>query len=243
MSLIGLAKKGDLPTTQFMDWETVSWIEKNRPNFQAETIAKNFLPTIKKNLNRFAPPKAWFFKKERTDTIHGLRHTTRVIANISYLVQENKITNYCLITEALVAASLHDLRRKNDQKDQGHGQRSSCWFIQNNKIVTDYFKVKLTKENVKEIAKAIELHETPYQSMNQENYRRNNKRIVDLLKSADALDRYRLPKLEWWINDQYLNLVPSNSSKLFAYTLVLKSEKNFLKTKKSLGSVLTGLGK
>jgi uncharacterized Fe-S center protein len=41
-----------------------------------------------------------------------------------------------------------------------------------------------------------------------------------------------LPKLKWWIDDKYLSLLPSDKARLFAYTLVIDSERNFLEINK-----------
>jgi hypothetical protein len=68
-----------------------------------------------------------------------------------------------------------------------------------------------------------------------------HKEIIDLLKTADALDRYRLPKLKWWINDDFVIVIPDESEKSFAYNLVINSEKNYLSINDSVKSVLNSL--
>jgi hypothetical protein len=57
-------------------------------------------------------------------------------------------------------------------------------------------------------------------------------RAVDIVKTADALDRYRLPKLKWWINDSYLRCLPPDWIKRTAYDLVVASEYLCLETGK-----------
>jgi hypothetical protein len=48
--------------------------------------------------------------------------------------------------------------------------------------------------------------------------------LSQFLRTADALDRYRLPKVKWWIDDAYLNKKPSDALKAFAFDLVVRSE-------------------
>lgn len=244
MSLVFLAEQGNLPQLQFMDEDTLHWIRRNKPNFKSSTVVEKFLFSIKDDLLRFVPPESWFLRKEGIDSIHGIRHIMRVIANVLYLAQENKIVGSYLTTKALVSASLHDLRRKNDKGDEGHAQRAVNWFISNEKEVFRFFNVDLDDWDVKDIVNAILLHEIPYKQFRDRiEHKGSNKTVIDLLKSADALDRYRLPKLKWWIDDKYLVLLPSNEAKRFAYNMVVKSEINFLRTGRSVESVLTTFDK
>lgn len=238
MSLVSLAEQGNLPQFQFIDKDTLCWIRKNKPSFQPVSIGKRFLPLIKSDTLRFTPSRLWFLRKEGIDSIHGIRHTMRVIANLSYLLQENKIIDQLLMRKVFIAASLHDLRRKNDKGDQGHAKRAADWFSSNTKEILRFFKVGLGKKDVKDVTNAILLHESPYSQFRGQCTYKASREVVDLLKSADALDRYRLPKLKWWIDDNYLALIPSDKAKKFAYTLVLSSESLFLKTNESIKSIL-----
>jgi len=97
----------------------------------------------------------------------------------------------------------------------------------------------ITPGDIISIAAAIELHEIPYDTftLGQQELYRTNTLLVDVLKTADALDRYRLPKLKWWINDEHLRLRPSLSLKQIAFTVVATSEGNFLKQSDSHASV------
>ena len=53
---------------------------------------------------------------------------------------------------------------------------------------------------------------------------KKHKYIIDTLKTADALDRFRLPKSDWWPKDEYLVRIPSLGERIFAYNLVVRSE-------------------
>lgn len=242
MSLVSSADEKILPQLQLIDDETLQWIKQNKPNFKSSYIVNNYLKTIKTAVIDFFPPRSWFLKKESVDSIHGIRHITRVVANTSYLIQENKITDRRLINNLLVSASLHDLRRKDDKNDMGHAQRVVNWLNINKNKVLNQYHLNLDCDDFKAISSVVLLHELPYnQFKNKARYNESIRIMVDLLKSADALDRYRLPKLSWWIDDKYLVLLPSAGAKKFAYTMVVMSEDNYLKTQKSEESILVTL--
>jgi len=118
MSLVLLAKQDKLPDFQFMDDETLRWIKLNKPKFQA-VFRKNLLPLIINDVLQFMPCISFFSRKKAADSIHGMRHIMRVIANVSYIARENKIIGRSVAVNALIAASLHDLRRLNDKGDEG----------------------------------------------------------------------------------------------------------------------------
>lgn len=49
-----------------------------------------------------------------------------------------------------------------------------------------------------------------------------------MVKAADALDRYRLPKLKWWPNAQYVREPAFDQLRGLAFDLVLASERAYL---------------
>lgn len=229
MSLITLAEQNNLPNFQFIDKDTLSWIADNKPKFTVSTYNRNFVKFVKNKTRKFPPHKAWFLRDEGIDSIHGIRHIMRVIANIAYHIKEKDIVDEPTIINALIAASLHDLRRKNDKGDEGHAERAAKWFLSNkNKILSHYDWISTDNINVKAISTAILFHEQYYKKIINDPEYIKNKTVVDLLKLGDALDRYRLPKLKWWINNDYLSLTPSEEAKLFSFMLVLESETIFL---------------
>jgi len=73
------------------------------------------------------------------DSIHGLRHTMRVIA-LAHIIAET-IQTGATRSEILLAAALHDLRRENDRRDPNHGQRAASWWLENKSIICDAFHV------------------------------------------------------------------------------------------------------
>lgn len=65
--------------------------------------------------------------------------------------------------------------------------------------------------------------------------------VIDVLKTADALDRYRLPKLKWWIDDAQIKIVPSDDFKAFSFDLIIASERRFLKGEDNANSIISAL--
>ncbi len=241
MSLISLAEQDNLPDNQLMDEETINWILSNKPDFLFSNFNKNYAIFAMDMVLSFSPPEDWFLRSENINSIHGLRHILRVIANISYLIKENRISNKKIITSVLIAGLLHDLRRQNDKNDNEHAERANIWFIEKQDQILKYFKNINNQIDINSISAAILLHNKDYNVFSGYPNYLKNKFVVDFLKSGDALDRYRLPKLKWWINNQYLSLIPSEEAKLFAYELVLESEKKFLEINDSKKAVLMTL--
>ncbi|MGW6195392.1 hypothetical protein ACWF0M_04505 [Kribbella sp. NPDC055110] len=48
--------------------------------------------------------------------------------------------------------------------------------------------------------------------------------VIDVIKAADALDRYRLPKLKWWPDPSRMRLQPPSWMHQFAWRLVVETE-------------------
>lgn len=238
MSLLKLTEQKKLPDFQYMDTETLEWIRKNRPQFSPKDQLIFDKSLVKNLLERFIPSKEWYFDQKEIDTIHGIRHTMRVTTYaVIYLLAGRKDFidgNYC----AIVAASMHDLRRKNDKGDEGHAKRAADWFEKNSKLVSERYTLPLSDQDIEEIYYTVCFHETPYDKIAQDINYNKYKKSVDLLKACDALDRYRLPKLSWWINDNYLRKIPDESKKAFAFNFVVSSEKAYLETADNGKSVI-----
>lgn len=243
MSLISLAEQDNLPDFQFLDEDTLCWIIANRPKFVVSKYDQDFVKFSINKVQKFLPLQEWFLENKGIDSIHGMRHILRVVANTAYLVREKNIIDERVIIAVFIAASLHDLRRKNDRGDEGHANRAVKWFLLNKNSILNHYQIDITNVNIDAISAAISFHEQKYEQIIDNPDYKKNKIVVDLLKSGDALDRYRLPKLKWWINDAYLSMVPSEEVKLFAYTLVLESERIFLGEGNSIPAVLKSFDK
>lgn len=221
MSLVSEANQGQLPLNQFMDIETLNWIESNNP-FSADSTGHWEIPL--NNLTKYRPKEAWFNDSSRVETIHGQRHLIRVTIYSFIIVEKYYPELESKLDEVLVAASLHDIKRFTDKTDEGHALVSAEWFIHNLHEVENTYNIELSEDKASTIYEAILSHERPYSE--EELYTTDNTPgILDVLKTADALDRYVQPKLKWWLDDSYLRLVPSIALKSFAFWLVTKSER------------------
>lgn len=238
MSLVGLAQDGSLPLIQQMDLVTLEWIKKNQPKYTA--TAKPNLSVIIGYTKKYEPSKEWFWEKDCINSIHGIRHIMRVVSNASNLIINRKIKS-TTASKLLIACSLHDLRRKDDKGDKGHAKRAAEWFLKNCDCVSRKFSVTLSSTDIDEIFSAIILHEIPYSQIENIDKFHKHRDLIDLLKTADALDRYRLPKLKWWIDDRFIKIIPSDNEKMFAYNLIVDSEKKYLSTGDSVRSVFDSL--
>jgi len=79
-------------------------------------------------------------------------------------------------------------------------------------------------------ATAVRLHDIPYEEFTADDKADHARaeRITDLVKAADALDRYRLPKLKWWPDSRYVREPAFDELRGLAFDLVLVSERAYL---------------
>jgi len=215
-----------------MDVTTLNRIKRNKPDFMinpdfnSELISQ--IDNLTSELKRFIPDASWFLVPEEINTIHGVRHLLRVNFLSMLLITLDKTIPLDFLKMSAITSSLHDLRRRNDLLDTPHARRGAKWFMNNISLITDFFNVKLTEEEVDTIYYSILFHDIPYKRiLDNPNYKKY-KIFIDITKTADALDRYRLPKVEWWIKDHLISFVPSDDFKHVAYQLVVSSETHFL---------------
>lgn len=237
--LIILAEKKQLPAHQFMDRETLEWIISNNPFREEATEVNSKTPGIFCKIHKFRLPEKWFFCPKGIDTIHGLRHLLRVAANGLRLLQydDNKDAYENTI---FLSALLHDISRKDDRTDKGHAARAAEWFLKHQALVEKEF-FQLNNAEKEDVYYAILLHEESLEQLTDTTEYSNHQKAIDLLKIADALDRYRQPKIKWWINDKKVPSPPPISAKQFAFKLVINSETNYLKGLNNYNSVLNAL--
>lgn len=225
-----LASEKNLPLHQFLDYETILWIANNHiaNNQKKLKITKEDISHFKKIiqiiLNTFNIHKLLYWKK-RIGTIHGILHHFRVIL-YTIILSKQKYKDYKFEFICICIALFHDIRRKDDKEDFGHWKRASLRLQKKNYIqeLATSFNIKINKDDLKLIYKCIECHDT-------EVINAKDKFITDyieILKTADALDRFRLPKTKRWINTDYLTLIPEKNLINFAHYLVVSSEISYL---------------
>ncbi|MBP9798227.1 hypothetical protein KBC70_03720 [Candidatus Woesebacteria bacterium] len=223
-----------------MDRETLDWIASNKPEDLIIPPQISLSSEDIELLSRYVPPKAWFLNPLTYDSIHGVRHILRVMINT--LTSSSKLElSEVLLKLALTIAMIHDIRRNDDKADPEHGIRAARWFEDNNSEVTKLTGVNYSAYQIGLVAKVTSLHDLDY--IEAENISEFEMVLLDLIKTADALDRYRQPKLKWWPNNSYFKTVPSASIKSFAYHTIVNSEQIYLDGSNSVDSVFNSLKK
>ena len=230
MSLIQQAEQGNLPLLQNLDRETLQWIQDNESNelknVDIVSVAKSI--DIRK-ISKFTPLPSWFISQNKVNSLHGIRHLMRVTTYAWLLSKEvDKIQKNNL----LVAAVLHDIRRLNDKADEGHSARAAKWYQQKRNEIIGKFKIDTVNDEI--IIELIKSHELNSKDL-------KFRKLFDIIKTSDALDRYIQPKKKWWLDDKYLNLQPSLEIKAYAFRLVIKSEEKYLDGIDSKEAVLSSL--
>lgn len=214
--LYELAALNRLGDSQFMDKETIEWIASS-------PIANDPLLSIYLDdedlliVESLIPRNDYFLNKEVVDSIHGVRHILRVMVNTSLICKLLDVDsrNY------IVAASIHDLRRLNDRKDQGHGARAWEWFEENKLKLPEHSNLISDIDVVKY---STIFHDTDYKDIPLPILERF-KHDIDILKAGDALDRFRQPDSRWWPNMDHITL--KEAVKLFSLSkrLTVDSER------------------
>lgn len=202
---------------QILDKESILWL-KRELNLKNKIEILQVSPLDKSIFLRYAPKKSWFTNPERIKTIHGISHALRVMLYSYILCKIYKIDRF---EPFLVAASIHDIKRINDREDKNHGKRASEWFFKESLRIKNDF----SKKEVKEICVAVEDGNS-------------NSKMNHILRCADALDRYRLPKRKWWLKKELIPLAMPDKIINFSKHFTILTEEKILNGKESLRTVL-----
>src|SRR3989344_524724 len=221
-SLRDLLMGKNKPKHQYNDKESVEWIKINQPVFD---ISKSEIVKISTIIEKIINISPWdFFKDEFYVNnqvhkgVHGKNHAIRVSIYILLLYLRRKDMGNIEINDLILCALFHDCSRINDNSDEGHGERSANLFQEYAR------KNKWKLKDLDGVMSAIHFHDLKYNDiLHQENYIKH-KNICDLLKSADSLDRYRFQKINWWLKNEYLNIIPTDAVKKFAFMLTSNTE-------------------
>ena len=237
--LFKLAQRNQLPKLQLMDLETVERI-KSHIRLKPQTIHEvfsDYKAISQEEIIEFIPVKQYFAKPNHFRSIHGISHIVRVMINSLVLCQLIQ----CPYIEVLIAAALHDIRRQNDKGDKDHGKRSANWFRRNYRSIP--FTKDLKSSEIKTVEMIISYHDAPIKSIP---VSCKNRGLINILRAADALDRYRLPKIKWWPKPSYLFIKEAkklfNLSKIFVYQSELACLKNNIPKERSVIEVAKEIG-
>lgn len=233
-SLRELARQRQLPAHQPMDHVTLQWIAGNRPaNFDAA-------PSLPRPGRLLVPAPLWFAAAPLAETNHGIRHNARVSLLAVLLAEEHGLDGQDAAA-VCAAAAVHDCRRRDDRADPGHGRRAASWFLQHTDTLTAALGRRLPAAVLRRAATAIALHDVPYDrftGLQQRSYRASP-RLVDVLKAADCLDRYRLPLKRWWPDTARLRIPVPDWLPPAAFALVVRSERARLDGAASADAIAT----
>ncbi|WP_282202121.1 hypothetical protein [Kitasatospora fiedleri] len=177
------AAAGRLPDHRTMDRPTLARIAGRRPG------GPGARPRLPHPATPLVPDPTWFARPESATSLHGVLHGARVAVLVQLLGPDRAF--------ALAApASCHDCRRRNDRTDAGHGARAAHWLTRYPTDLSAAFGHAPSPEAVT----AVALHDVPHHASTPEQRAayQQHRTAVDLLKAADALDRYRLPATRWW---------------------------------------------
>jgi hypothetical protein len=242
-SLVELAARRQLPHHQYTDPQTLRWIEANRPAFPGDPVLR-LRPAAQRLLARSAVPAAWWAEPRTTHSLHGVRHAMRTAA-LAALLAEDAGLGEEETADLVLAAAVHDCRRRHDKDDQGHGRRAASWLARNADAVWAHFGLTPAPHRLRRAAVAIRLHDVPYAAFTADDRgdHARSAHLCDLLKAADALDRYRLPKLSWWPDPAHVRVDSAAFDRLgaTAFHLVVRSEGARLAGRDSADAVLTAL--
>lgn len=179
-----------------MDQVTLNKIKENKPDHQISET-DYYLTTEEVSLIQGLSPKSdWYINSEIVPSIHGIAHTVRVMVYAVLLTRN--LTNNSDMEALMIACSVHDTQRINDKGDEGHEDRVITWLSEHFAQHPLLNQILLILKDASPLSK--------------------------YLRAADALDRFRLPKVKWWIDDSYLEVKPAAEMKEFSFKLVVSSE-------------------
>ncbi|MGW1280721.1 hypothetical protein ACWD4V_27670 [Streptomyces tsukubensis] len=250
-SLVALAARGQLPPHQYPDRPTLDWIAAHRPRLGPSSHPVPG-PATRALIRRSATPPHWTAEPRLADSLHGIRHAMRTAALAGVLAAANGL-DAADTAVAVVAAAVHDCRRRHDRDDPGHGERAAHWLTARADEVWAHFGLPApAPHTVARAATAVRLHDVPYEDFapgngdsgqrpyNHVSYE-EHRAVCDLLKAADALDRYRLPKASWWPDTRRVRQPAFDTFRALAFDLVVGSERARLAGAGSADAVLSVL--
>jgi predicted DNA binding CopG/RHH family protein len=190
------------------------------------TLSENDVALIR----HYSPKASFFLRSDSANSIHGLNHIWRVMVNVILICKYYKINNYL---PYLIAASIHDVRRDDDRTDDSHGQKAWEWFAQEHQDIL----AKLSKKDQEIIRVSVSYHNVNFNKIDSailEKYLS----VINIIKAADGLDRYRLPGKEFWPREEKMSLPGLVFMKPACLRLVVESEELSFEKGVSLDNIL-----
>jgi hypothetical protein len=227
---------------QFMDKIMLEKIKSNNPHYELPALGESNVELYLSLAYSLAVKDEWFADKSLINSMNGMRHLQRTSYFAFVLSKQLRLSNKQVLC-AVIAALLHDIRRSKDLKARDYNTATVQWFNSNLNKIGSEWGLSIRKSYFKKISTAIELCSIPYKDFSADQQSRYLKayKLVDVLKTADALDRYRLPQFSGKFNNLGLRLLPSSATKQMAYNLVILSESNGLKDCDNFLNVLNAI--
>ncbi len=221
-----------------MDAASLAWIVQHRP--RALLCPGRFTSKEKKIINSLAPWRhcrsTWWEQDAIRRGIHGFRHSCRVALHTLILGLCHRDITPPELSALMYAGLLHDCRRRNDNADVLHGPRMAALIAQQPEILPQ--RIRPWKDAVSD---AIAFHSEVYRTIHPQKQYARSRAFIDILKTADALDRYRFPRSDWWLDLRHLVLIPERRLLAVAFELLVATEKEFLQHHRDRIAVQKGL--
>lgn len=198
------------PSHQCLDRASALWlIEQGKPQ---RVVIHSLLPKYSAfPLDELNLRIEWFADTRLANGIHGVRHLVRVALYtwiITQYLKRSGTEEKKLTLDFLQAAMVHDIRRLNDNADVEHGQRTADW-------------IKVALPGISEpSAAAVRFHAEDVPD-GLDGYSLERLRV---LKTADALDRFRLPKMKWWPDKERMPIDAGDDLVEFCKYVTLQTE-------------------
>jgi len=224
------------PRHQFYDEGSLKWLLSHRPKNLLGSYRIN--PRLLDVVDSLRPwekcDERWFSSHLTRDGIHGFRHACRVsIHALSLALIYRKSISKDELEAIMFTGILHDCRRKNDNADLRHGVRTAEWLAKHSDVLPMRVLSFLPAMKF-----AISVHNDSYDDIQKRKNYRKFKFFVDIIKAADALDRYRFPRSDWWFSQHFIVLPVSIKEMSFAFDLAAISELLFFITKNNSKSIV-----
>lgn len=198
---------------QHIDEETVNRFKEEWYN---SSIKFTWKKISIKEISKFIPAYDLFLNKELYSSIHWIRHTLRVLIAATIIADTLELPK-TQRDSLMLASSLHDICRIDDNEDFEHSKRAANRFIQNK----DLFVNKLNID-VDLVYNIILFHNS--RSDDDIDCSKESLYMIGLFKSADALDRYRFPKKKWRPSFERLSFSFSEQFIKIYKSLIYRSE-------------------